>query len=332
MDIARLGRDRLPALSFRLGPVGVAVVLTAAALLVSSGCSISRAIRPGSYTVQRGDTLSEIGQRYNIDWHKLARWNHIGPPYRINIGQQLTLKPYPRLDYAHMSTAPTGSSNPGRERRPRRPPADQQSKPNGHVQALHAPGAPVVTRNPVPTTSNAPNHASKPPAPSDHGSNRNADNGAGQHPASRPEHSIDNATASAATRQTTVKAGGPSADGWQWPAGGPLKRAYDPSARRRGIEIGGHVGDPIDAASSGTVVYNGSGLKGYGKLIIIKHDRHYLSAYGFVDQSRVKQGQTVAAGAHIANMGLGPGNKPMLHFEIRHDGDPIDPQKVLPKR
>lgn len=330
MDIPRLGRDRLPGLSLRLGPVGLAVVLTVAVLLIS-GCSISRAMRPGRYTVQPGDTLSEIGQRYNVDWHKLARWNHIGPPYRINVGQQLTLKPYPRLNYAQMSTSPAGSSNPSRERMPR-PPADQQARPNGHAQAFHAPGAPVVTHNPVPATSHAPNEAAKPPATSEHASKRNAKSGGGQHTTSREEHSIDDATASAATRQTTVKAGGLSADGWQWPASGPLKRAYDPSARRRGIEIGGHVGEPIDAASSGTVVYNGSGLKGYGKLIIIKHDQHYLSAYGFVDKSLVKQGQAVAAGTHIANMGLGPGNKPMLHFEIRHDGDPIDPQKVLPKR
>ena len=86
------------------------------------------------------------------------------------------------------------------------------------------------------------------------------------------------------------------------------------------------------AASSGTVVYNGSGLKGYGKLIIIKHDEHYLSAYGFNQRSLVSQGQAVAAGAHIADMGLGPENKPMLHFEVRRDGDPINPQSVLPKQ
>lgn len=290
--------------------------------MVMAGCSISRAMRPDSYTVRRGDTLSEIGQRYHIDWHKLARWNHIGPPYRLDVGQHLTLKPYPRLNYARMSGARNSASN--------RPSAVPASRPNGHVQPLNTPGAPTVTRNSESTASNhstgAGNRARQNAGGSTQGATRQP------HTPSREQRSIDSASSSAATRHTKVKAGGPSADGWQWPATGALLRAYDPSARRRGIEIGGKVGAPIHAASSGAVVYNGSGLKGYGKLIIIKHDKHYLSAYGFVDKSFVKQGQTVAAGAHIANMGLGPGNKPMLHFEVRKDGDPIDPRKVLPAR
>lgn len=290
--------------------------------MAMAGCSISRAMRPDSYTVQRGDTLSEIGQRYHIDWHKLARWNHIGPPYRLDVGQHLTLKPYPRLDYAHMSSAPNTPSN--------RPSAAPSSRSNGHVQPLNTPGAPTVTRNSVSTASNHSSGAGNRAQPNAGGAAQSAPRHSPTQ--SREQRSIDSASSSAATRHTKVKAGGPSADGWQWPASGPLLRAYDPSARRRGIEIGGTVGAPIDAASSGTVVYNGSGLKGYGKLIIIKHDKHYLSAYGFVDKSFVKQGQSVAAGAHIANMGLGPGNKPMLHFEVRKDGDPIDPQKVLPDR
>ncbi|HET7315004.1 peptidoglycan DD-metalloendopeptidase family protein [Salinisphaera sp.] len=278
-------------------------LLIALATLVA-GCSINRAMQPGSYTVVRGDTLSGIAQRYGIDWHKLARWNHIGPPYRLSVGQQLALEPYPPLDYAHMP-------NNGRHaQRPARAPA-----PGGRTQPLAMPGAPTVTRN---STANGPSRPT--------GRDENA--GATR----REENSIDSATSSAVTRQTTVKAGGPSADGWQWPASGALLSDYDSSARHRGIEIGGKVGAPIYAASSGTVVYNGTGLKGYGKLIIIKHDPHYLSAYGFVDKSLVEQGQTVSAGAHIANMGLGPGSKPMLHFEIRKDGEPVDPETLLPER
>ena len=335
MDIRRLRRDRLPGLSFRLAPVALVVVM--AGMVLMAGCSISRAMRPGNYTVQRGDTLSEIAQRYNIDWHQLARWNHIGPPYRLDVGQQLTLKPYPRLDYAHISGSQLPASGPAGSGRAAPADSSASMQSNGQVRPLNTPGAPVVTGGP--TSSASGNTAAVPPSqpaaagrPAQHSGN-GPDNAAEQQSTnSQEESSIDHATSSAATRQTTVKAGGPSADGWQWPASGSLLRAYDPSARRRGIEIGGKVGAPIYAASSGTVVYNGSGLKGYGKLIIIKHDVHYLSAYGFVDKSLVKQGQTVAAGAHIADMGLGPGNKPMLHFEVRKDGDPIDPQKVLPSR
>ena len=98
----------------------------------------------------------------------------------------------------------------------------------------------------------------------------------------------------------------------------------------QGIDIGGREGSPVYAASSGRVVYNGTGLKGYGQLIIIQHDEAYLSAYGFNRRTRVEQGQDVAAGAHIADMGRGPQNKPMLHFEIRKNGEPIDPESVLP--
>jgi lipoprotein NlpD len=162
-------------------------------------------------------------------------------------------------------------------------------------------------------------------------------------PATKPQHggaektsaeeqSIGSVAAAVDTQQTPVEAAGPETDGWHWPTTGKLLRSYNPSSRHQGIEIGGKKGAAVHAASSGKVVYNGSGLKGYGRLIIIKHNQHYLSAYGFLQQSLVKEGQTVQADAHIADMGLGPGNKPMLLFEIRRDGDPIDPQKVLPKR
>lgn len=291
-----------------------------------SGCSINRTFAPDTYTVQRGDTLWAIAQHYDLDWHALARWNHIRPPYRIDVGERLTLKPYPRLNYTAMS-----------DQRSNRAPARQASASSsgpapgsGTTHPLAQRSTPTVVRNanetpassrtgtPTPTRRQVPPPKRKESAPAEN--------------ASAEQHTIDSASASQTTKQTTVTAGGPSADGWQWPASGSLLRAYDPSARRRGIEIGGEVGSPVYAASSGTVVYNGIGLKGYGKLIIVKHDEHYLSAYGFNRKSLVEQGQTVAAGAHIANMGLGPGNKPMLHFEIRHNGDPIDPQTVLPKR
>ncbi|WP_423820767.1 peptidoglycan DD-metalloendopeptidase family protein [Salinisphaera sp. SPP-AMP-43] len=303
-------------------------MVTAAGLglaVVLSGCSINRTFAPDTYTVQRGDTLWAIAQHYDLDWHALARWNHIRPPYRIDVGERLTLNPYPRLNYADISDQRQAPASARQQA-----PAVHESTSSGTTHPLAQRSAPTVVRSanqapaairtgssgPMPTRQQVP--APEPKQPDD--------------TASAEQHTIDSASASQATKQTTVTAGGPSADGWQWPASGSLLRAYDPSARRRGIELGGNVGSPIYAASSGTVVYNGIGLKGYGKLIIVKHDEHYLSAYGFNRKSLVEQGQTVAAGAHIANMGLGPGNKPMLHFEIRHDGDPIDPQTVLPKR
>lgn len=99
---------------------------------------------------------------------------------------------------------------------------------------------------------------------------------------------------------------------------------------RTGILIGGRKGQPVVAAAGGQVVYAGSGLIGYGKLIIIKHNDTYLSAYGHNDSLVVEEGQSVSKGQRIAVMGEGPGQLPSLHFEIRRNGEPVDPQQFLP--
>lgn len=123
----------------------------------------------------------------------------------------------------------------------------------------------------------------------------------------------------------------PAADpAWRWPVEGEVLRDYSRRHARRGIDIGGRPGDPVRAAAAGRVVYSGSGLKGYGNLVIVKHDDRYLSAYGFNRRLRVAQGDSVDPGQHIADMGLGPENRPMLYFEIRRDGEPVDPQRLLP--
>jgi lipoprotein NlpD len=119
---------------------------------------------------------------------------------------------------------------------------------------------------------------------------------------------------------------------WRWPTAGKVSRTFaasDPG--RKGLKIRGTAGQPVVAAESGQVVYSGSGLVGYGPLIIIKHDNNYLSAYGHNRKLLAQQGQHVAGGAKIAEMGLA-GGQPVLHFEIRRDGEPIDPLSVLPKR
>lgn len=127
-------------------------------------------------------------------------------------------------------------------------------------------------------------------------------------------------------RTTPARADGP----WQWPVQGSLLQGFERSRPRKGIEIGGEPGAPVAAANGGRVVYSGDGLKGYGRLVIIKHNERYLSAYGFNRKLLVAQGEGVEAGQRIAEMGRGPGNRPMLYFEIRRDGRPIDPEGVLP--
>lgn len=120
---------------------------------------------------------------------------------------------------------------------------------------------------------------------------------------------------------------------WSWPTGGTLVARFQPgSATARGIDLGGARGDEVRAAADGKVVYVGSGLVGYGKVIIVKHDDRYLSAYAHNDRFLVEEGATVKRGQQIAAMGLGPGQRALLHFEIRLDGRAIDPLLLLPKR
>lgn len=102
--------------------------------------------------------------------------------------------------------------------------------------------------------------------------------------------------------------------------------------RNKGIDIAGNEGDPVLAASDGQVVYSGSGLRGYGNLVIIKHTDDYISAYAHNRQILVKQGQTVKRGQQIAELGKSDAEVPKLHFEIRRQGKPVDPLKYLPAR
>lgn len=126
-------------------------------------------------------------------------------------------------------------------------------------------------------------------------------------------------------------AGGPPQ--WQWPASGTLLKSFGGSgAEGRGIAIGGRQGSPVVAAAGGQVVYRGSGLTGYGNLIIIKHNDRWLSAYAHNQDMLVKEGDTVKGGQKIATMGASGTYRTQLHFEIRKDGKPVDPLSVLPNR
>lgn len=120
---------------------------------------------------------------------------------------------------------------------------------------------------------------------------------------------------------------------WQWPTHGPVIKGYHPDGiGKKGVELGGRAGQPVRAAAAGRVVYSGSGLVGYGRLIIIKHGQHYLSAYGNNRRLLVKEGERVRRGQRIAQMGSSGSDRVALHFEIRRDGKPVDPLRYLPKR
>lgn len=120
---------------------------------------------------------------------------------------------------------------------------------------------------------------------------------------------------------------------WRWPAAGPLIATFQGSnALNKGIDLGGKLGEPVLAAATGQVVYSGSGLRGYGKLLIVKHSETFLSAYAHNDRLLVKEGDFVKVGHRIADMGSSGTDRVKLHFEIRRDGTPVDPLKFLPRR
>ncbi|MCI0667755.1 MAG: peptidoglycan DD-metalloendopeptidase family protein [Methylococcaceae bacterium] len=117
---------------------------------------------------------------------------------------------------------------------------------------------------------------------------------------------------------------------WQWPLKGVIAKNYSQTGRK-GLDIAGKYGEAVRAAADGRIVYCGQGLIGYGNLVIVKHDTHFLSAYGNNSRLLVREGETVKTGQRIAEVGMGKDKQPVLHFEIRKDGKPVDPIQHLPK-
>ncbi len=120
------------------------------------------------------------------------------------------------------------------------------------------------------------------------------------------------------------------APSWMWPATGKLVTGVSENPNLKGIDIAGKSGQPVVASAAGKVVYAGSGIRGYGKLIIVKHNATWLTAYAHNREILVKEGQQVAKGQSIAEMGNTDADQVMLHFEIRRRGTPVDPLKFLP--
>lgn len=274
-----------------------------------SAMSARTPIPGGSYVVVKGDTLYSIAFRKGVDFRDLAQWNGIAAPYTIWPGQRLTLSPSGPVAVAPkmvMPPRPAAPATPMFE-----PVASARSASTAPALAAHvspeasaAPAAPLhtaksaaVVQVPVAGVSAAP-----PPAV----------------PVSKP----------VATGATRV-AGGVN---WRWPVDGTLVSRFNGGDAIPGIEIAGHSGDPVRAAADGVVVYSGNGLVGYGELVIIKHNDSFLSAYGHNSKRLVKEGQRVTAGQQIAEMGSTGATRDELEFQIRKDGNPVDPLSYLPPR
>lgn len=143
-------------------------------------------------------------------------------------------------------------------------------------------------------------------------------------------------TATSATTSNTPSASPPAnasdyGMAFAWPHPGPVLAGFD-EAKNKGLDFAGKAGDPVLAAGDGKVVYAGSGLRGYGNLVILKHNNTYLTAYAHNQTLLVKEDQSVTKGQRIADMGSSDSDRVKLHFEIRKQGKPVDPAKLLPAR
>lgn len=282
------------------------VLWVVAALL--SACSFPQrgdpAFRSGHYIVRSQDTLYSIAWRYDLVWQDLASWNQIAPPYTIYPGQQLRMNPPGTRPTAVAARSSRGESAP--------PPAPR-------------PGIPTATTT-ASTAGSRPTPQASPPTPAPQ---RTTPPVAASTPAPARTAPAAPVIASAPTGQTAT-VGGLT---WQWPTEGQVIRTFSTQTTgKKGIAIAGVRGQPVRAAAAGRVVYSGSGLVGYGKLIIIKHNDRYLSAYAHNDALLVNEGANVVAGQQVAQLGDSGTDRVMLHFEIRRDGQPVDPLQHLPRR
>jgi len=150
-------------------------------------------------------------------------------------------------------------------------------------------------------------------------------------PASSPQAAASAPAAPVASAPSSKPALAEDDLNWIWPANGAILAGFD-EVKNKGVDIGGKAGDPVLAAADGRVVYVGAGLRGYGNLIILKHNNVYLTAYAHNQTLLVKEDQSVLKEQKIAEMGNSDADRVKLHFEVRRQGKPVDPTKYLPAR
>jgi lipoprotein NlpD len=266
--------------------------------------------KPGYYTVKSGDTLIRISLDSGQNWRDIASWNSLDNPNLIEVGQVLRVVPPgtdPSTITAGVSTKPVNSAK--LEVKPLEGKGGKAA--SGSASALGASGAGSAVA------------------------------GAATGAAGKVAAAAGAAASGATEERDTAKDAKDSKDArdgrdadepnWMWPANGPTIGAFE-EGKHKGLSIGGKAGDPVYAAADGRVVYAGSGLRGYGNLIILKHGGDYLTAYAHNQALLVKEEQSVRKGQKIAEMGATDADRVQLHFEIRKQGKPIDPARQLPSR
>lgn len=248
----------------------------------------------GMYTVRRGDTLLRIALDHGENYRDLVAWNNLRDPDDIKVGQTLRIAAPERGERtANIQTQPVPMPPSATPPRKTEPRADKQ--PYNESVAANQPPVPARTEPVRPAA----------PAPA--------------------------VAAPAVAAAGTVSANDDDRLSWMWPADGRIVATFD-EGRNKGIDIAGRPGQQVVAAGAGKVMYAGSGIRGYGNLVIVKHNNSLLSAYAHNRKIVVKEGDNVAKGQMIAEMGDSDADSVKLHFEIRQQGKPVDPSRFLPGR
>jgi lipoprotein NlpD len=257
-------------------------------------------VAPAYYVVKRGDTLYSIALEHGIDYRELARWNGIDDPAKVRTGQSLRLA-------APADAPPPGGVQVGTVQAP----GGIEARPLGQ-----APGS----AGPIPEGVRSAPQALRLPY-----SQQNLaalSRGEIKPEAVRPE--------AAKPPVAALPERDPDAIEFAWPVRGKILAGFA-EPNNKGLDIAGKPGDPVLAAAPGRVMYTGTGIRGYGKLIVIKHDNNFNSVYAHNREILVKEGQNVTKGQRIAELGDTDADAPKLHFEIRKSGKPVDPMRYLPQ-
>jgi lipoprotein NlpD len=302
----------------------------------------------GYHVVKRGDTLYSIALEHGASYRDVAQWNQLDDPTKISIGQLLRVTApesaggvqigaaraagplVSRPLDASSGVAPQAAVDGGTKTSPkalRLPYSDQNL-------ALLRQGEAAGQAVPVAASSTAGSAgAAGTAAAAAGGANAAGANAAGSAAAAANTAAAgaSGSTAKPEPAKTASIDRDPDAAGLEftWPAKGALIAGFS-EPNSKGLDIGGKPGDPVLAAAAGQVLYTGTGIRGFGKLIVIRHDNGFSSVYAHNRQILVKEGQSVARGQRIAELGDTDADRPKLHFEIRKSGKPVDPMRYLP--
>lgn len=326
--------ERLPQSTKKPAPAPQPTPAQKAPPVIPGTAAAEKDWRPDTYTVKKGDTLYSIGLEFGYDYKELAQRNNINPPYVIYVGQALKLKTATTAATAESASVGPAIVTPMKTE----PPVTAKSLGESALMKTEPsataklPGEPPLKTEPKAIKEPYSLQAMQVPPPKPETAAKPAETT----PKTPETGKTETAKAEPAKNEMpTDKSAQPAADDavdWGWPAQGKILNGFNESDGAKGMDIAGTQGQPVFAAAAGKVVYSGAGLRGYGKLVIIKHNKTYLSAYAHNSQILVKEGQEVTKGQKIAEMGSTDADQVKLHFEIRKLGKPVDPSRYLAEK